>query len=61
MSLTTIKQVMAALQKAGNPRLIKTLANHGAPLDQMFGVSVADMKVIAKQIKGQQELACELY
>ena len=27
----------------------------------MFGVSVADMKVIAKQIKGKQELAYELY
>ncbi len=27
----------------------------------MFGVSVADLKVIAKTIKGQQALACELY
>lgn len=27
----------------------------------MFGVSVADMKVIAKRIKGEQDLACELY
>ncbi len=27
----------------------------------MFGVSVADLKVIAKTIKGQQGLACELY
>jgi 3-methyladenine DNA glycosylase AlkD len=29
--------------------------------DNMFGVSVADLKVIAKTIKGQQALACELY
>jgi 3-methyladenine DNA glycosylase AlkD len=27
----------------------------------MFGVSIADLKVIAKTIKGQQALACELY
>ena len=27
----------------------------------MFGVSVADMKVIAKKIKGEHDLACELY
>ncbi len=59
--MKTVKQVMAALKKAGNPLRIQTFANHGAPTDKMFGVSVADMKVIAKQIKGQQELACELY
>ena len=27
----------------------------------MFGVSVADLKVIAKKLKGQQALACELF
>jgi hypothetical protein len=27
----------------------------------LYGVSVADMKVISKTIKGEQELACELY
>ncbi|MEM7479447.1 MAG: DNA alkylation repair protein [Planctomycetota bacterium] len=56
-----VNQVMAALKKKGNPQRIKTFANHGAPTDAIFGVSVADMKVIAKQIKGKQELACELY
>jgi len=29
--------------------------------ENMYGVSVADLKVIAKTIKGQQALACELY
>jgi 3-methyladenine DNA glycosylase AlkD len=52
---------MAALEKAGNPLRIQTFANHGAPTGQMFGVSVADMKVIAKQIKGRQDLAYELF
>ncbi|MAW60980.1 MAG: DNA alkylation repair protein [Planctomycetes bacterium] len=59
--MNTLKQVMAALKKQGNPERIQVFANHGAPPDQMFGVSVADMKVIAKQIKGKQELAYELY
>lgn len=60
MSMKTINQVMTALEKAGNPLRIQAFANHGAPPDQMFGVSVADMKVLAKQIEGQQELAYEL-
>jgi len=59
--MKTLKQVMAALEKAGNPLRIQTFANHGAPPGKMFGVSVADMKVIAKQIKGCQELAYELF
>ena len=59
--MKTLKQVMTALEKKGNPARIKTFANHGAPPAEMFGVSVADMKVIAKQIKGEQELAYELF
>lgn len=59
--MDTVKQVMTALKKKGNPKRIPIFANHGAPTDRMYGVSVADMKVIAKQIKGKQELACELY
>ena len=59
--MKTVEQVMAALEKVGNPLRIKTFANHGAPPDRMFGVSVADMKVLAKKIKGQQELAYALF
>jgi 3-methyladenine DNA glycosylase AlkD len=59
--MKTLTAVMSALKKKGNPDRIKLFANHGAPPDKMFGVSVADMKVIAKQIKGNQELAYELY
>lgn len=29
--------------------------------ENMYGVSMVDLKVIAKTIKGQQALACELY
>ena len=51
---------MAALKKKGSAQTRKTFARHGVACD-VFGVKVADLKVIAKQIKGNQELACELY
>jgi 3-methyladenine DNA glycosylase AlkD len=60
-SMKTVKQVMAALKKRGDPRRVQAYANHGGPEGRLFGVSVADMKVIAKQLKGQQDLALELY
>jgi 3-methyladenine DNA glycosylase AlkD len=58
--MKTVDQVMTALKKKGSAQTRKTFARHGAP-ENMFGVKVADLKVIAKQIKGNQELACELY
>lgn len=58
--MNTVATVMAALKKKGNPLRIQAFGPHGAP-DNLFGVSVADMKIIAKGIKGEQELACELY
>lgn len=58
--METVTKVMAELKKNGNAERIKAFAPHGAP-KKMFGVSVADMKVIAKKIKGEQDLACELY
>ena len=59
--MKTTDEVMEALSRAGNPLRVKAFANHGAPPDRMFGVSVADMKPIARQIRGQQELAYDLY
>lgn len=58
--MKTVSQVMTALKKKGSAQTRKTYARHGVP-DGFFGVKVADLKVIAKQIKGNQELACELY
>ena len=58
--MKSVAKVMAELKKKGDPRRIQAFAPHGAP-DNLFGVSVADMKVIAKGIKGEQELACALY
>ena len=58
--MNTVATVMTELKIKGNPLRIQAFAPHGAPAD-LFGVSVADMKVIANKIKGEQELACELY
>lgn len=58
--MNTVKQVMSELKKKGDPRRVKAYAPHGGPED-LYGVSIADLKIIAKKIKGQQELACQLY
>ena len=58
--MSTVVGVMTQLEKKGNPLRIQAFASFGAPED-LFGVSVADMKLIAKTIKGQQGLAYELY
>jgi len=59
--MTTVATVMAELRKKGTEKTRKTYARHGMATDNMFGVSVADLKLIAKKIKGEQALACELY
>ena len=56
----TLAQVLAELEANGKEQTRKTYARHGIDLP-MFGVSVADLKVIAKKIKGDQALALELY
>jgi 3-methyladenine DNA glycosylase AlkD len=59
--MPTVTSVMAELKRKGTEKTRKIYARHGMVTDNMFGVSVADLKVIAKTIKGQQALACELY
>ncbi len=58
--MNSVEEVMDELKKKGNAQTRKTLARHGAPSD-MFGVKIADLKTIAKKIKGEQALACALY
>lgn len=58
--MPTVLSIMAELKKKGTEKTRKIYARHGMVTDNMFGVSVADLKVIAKTIKGQQSLACEL-
>jgi len=58
--MPTVQQVMKQLEAKGNEQTRKTFQRHGAG-DDLYGVRVADMKVIAKGIKGEQDLACALY
>lgn len=59
--MPTVASIMAGLKKKGTEKTRKIYARHGMATDNMFGVSVADLKVVAKSIKGQQVLARELY
>ena len=58
--MNTVDQVITELKNKGDEQTRKTYARHGAPTDT-FGVKIADLKTIAKKIKGNQSLACELY
>ena len=58
--MATVSKIMTELKKKGSEQTRKIYANHGLDLES-FGVKVADLKVIAKTIKGEQKLACELY
>lgn len=55
-----VDEVMTQLEAMGNQTTRKTWLNHGAP-ESTFGVKVGDLKKIAKQIKGNQQLALDLY
>ncbi len=59
--MTTVATIMSELKKKGKEQTRKIYARHGMNPERVYGVSVADLKVIAKTIKGQQDLACELY
>jgi 3-methyladenine DNA glycosylase AlkD len=59
--MPTVDTVMATLKSKGKEQTRKIYSRHGMALDRVLGVSTADLKVVAKSIKGQQALACELY
>jgi 3-methyladenine DNA glycosylase AlkD len=56
----TLEEVMRQLKSLGTAQTVKTFRNHGAD-GEMFGVKIGDMKKVLKQIKGDQELAMQLW
>jgi 3-methyladenine DNA glycosylase AlkD len=58
--MPTVTSIMAELKKKGSEKMCNMYACHEMATEPMFGVSIADLKVIAKTIKGQQALACGL-
>lgn len=59
--MATVASVMAELRKKGSEKTRAMYARHGMGTGNLYGVSMADLKVIAKTINGQQALACDLY
>ncbi|RYD61797.1 MAG: DNA alkylation repair protein [Verrucomicrobiaceae bacterium] len=55
-----LDEVMAALKAAGNDKVKKLDVRNGAGENQ-FGVKSGDIRVLAKKLKGQPELAIELW
>jgi 3-methyladenine DNA glycosylase AlkD len=58
--METVDQVMQRLSELGSAQTVKTYRNHGATCE-MFGCKVGDLKGVAKQIRGNQTLALDLY
>ena len=59
--MATVASIIAELRKKGTEKGRIMYARHGMRADLVLGVSIADLKVIARTIKGEQALACELY
>lgn len=59
--MATVKSIIAELKSKGKETTRRTYARHGVPEDRMSGVSIADLKVIARSIRGQQQLALDLF
>lgn len=57
----TTKEILIELKKIGTEQTKKTLINHGAPANQIFGVKVGDLKIIQKKIKKNHQLSLELF
>lgn len=56
----TTEQVMKELEKKGSESIKKIFLNHGAK-EPLYGVRIADLKVIQKKVKKDHELAMSLY
>ena len=56
-----LAEVMEELKKNSNERTKKQYLNYGAREDLLYGVTIKDMKPIAKKIKHDNNLAMQLY
>jgi hypothetical protein len=51
--MPTATSILAELKKRGTAQAQKTYARHGMAPEKTFGASIADLKLIAKTIKGE--------
>ena len=59
--MPTFTSIITELKSKGREKTRMTYARHGMAPERVLGVSVADLKAMAKTIKGEQAIACELY
>jgi 3-methyladenine DNA glycosylase AlkD len=59
--MPTAAAILADLKSKGKENTRKIYVRHGMAADRIYGVSLADLKLIAKTIKRQQALALDLY
>lgn len=59
--MPTAQAILTELKSKGSESTRAIYVRHGLAADRVFGVSVANLKVVAKKIKGDHKLACELY
>lgn len=59
--MPNVQSLIDDLNSKASEKTRATLIRHGSSPDRTLGVSIADLKTIAKTIKGQQALALELY
>jgi len=56
----TTQQILDELKKKGSETIKRIFINHGTK-EPLFGVKVADLKIIQKKVKKDHQLAMELY
>lgn len=59
--MATVSTVLADLKAKAAENVRALYLRHGAPPDHTLGTKTADLKLVAKSIRKQQALACELY
>ncbi len=58
--MPTVSSIVAELKSKGTAQTRKIYGRHGMDPERVYGVSVAEMKLIAKSARSQQALACDL-
>jgi len=61
IDMPAVHSILENLKAKGSEKTRILFAKHGLPAERVYGVSMAELKTIAKTIKGQQALALELY
>lgn len=54
-------EIIEKLKEMGSIPIRTIFIKHGAPENSVYGVKVSDLKTLLKSLKGQQEIAMELY